>query len=571
VPTAAALVARHHERKRVRKLRMTALSALVVGALAGSALASASFAAAADPAEAGLPPVTAAAPAPAVQAAEAVAQVSWKACADADLHKAEAKCGTLSVPLDYSRPGGAQIQLALSRVEHTVPQAQYQGIMLVNPGGPGGSGVGLSILGGFVPNHAGAAYDWIGFDPRGVGASDPALTCQKHYFGPTRPEYVPTTAALEKSWLDRAKAYARACGVNGGELLAYLKTTDTVRDMDRIRASLGARQLNFYGFSYGTYLGQVYSTMFPDRVRRMVLDSNVDPTRVWYQANLDQDVAFERNEKLWWAWIASYDATYHLGSTEKAVEKAWYAEAARLRRSPAGGRIGPAEWNDIFLTAGYAQVTWPDQAALWADWVKTHKPAAMIAEYERVATPDDDNGYAIYDAVQCTDTAWPSRWSTWREDNWQVYQKARFETWGNAWFNAPCLNWPASSGRPVDVDGRKTAPILLVGETLDAATPFSGSLEVRKRFPMSRLIALPGGTSHAFSLFGNACLDDQIAAYLADGTLPPRKPGSGPDTTCDPLPAPVPGTLTAPVGAALKAATSDRYALLTRLLHSHRL
>jgi hypothetical protein len=126
-----------------------------------------------------------------------------------------------------------------------------------------------------------------------------------------------------------------------------------------------------------------------------------------------------------------------------------------------------------------------------------------------------------------------------------------FETWANAWYNAPCLYWPAKAGKPTKVDGRHVAGALLIGETLDAATPFTGSLEVRRRFPSSSLIASPGGTSHAVSLFGNACVDDQIADYLATGKLPPRKPGNGPDAICQPLPQPVPS-------AAAVAATSAK-------------
>jgi pimeloyl-ACP methyl ester carboxylesterase len=500
-------------------------------------------------------------------AAETAARIAWGPCESPTLQRRNAECGFVTVPLDYSRPNGAKAQIAVSRIKHKVPDAQYQGIMLVNPGGPGASGLVLSFLGEFVPNGAGEAYDWIGFDPRGVGSSTPALTCDPNYAAGPRPIYEPTTPAIEKAWLTKTKGYAQACGKSGGSaLLSNLRTTDTTRDMDRIRAALGEKKLNFYGFSYGTYLGQVYATMFPDRVRRMVLDSNVDPRKVWYQANLDQDVAFEVTETAWWAWLAKYDDVYHLGKTEKQVEARWYAERARLAKNPAGGVVGASEWSDIFLYAGYYQLTWLDLADLWATWDATHSdPQPLIDEYNGDAGVGDDNGYAMYLGVQCVDAGWPRDWSQWREDNWRTYKKAPFLTWGNAWFNAPCAFWPVKPSRPVDVDGRGVAPILLVGETLDAATPFEGSIEVRKRFPGSRLIGLPGGTSHAMSLFGNECLDNQIAAYLADGTLPARKPGKGADTTCAPLPVPD------PTAAALRtAAPSAERTLLDQVLHTGR-
>jgi pimeloyl-ACP methyl ester carboxylesterase len=481
--------------------------------------------------------------------------ITWVACGDPGLREAGAECGFLSVPLDYGKPHGSQIQLAVSRVKHTTPDSQYQGVMLVNPGGPGGSGLGLSTLGSAVPNGAGDAYDWIGFDPRGVGASKPALSCLPDYFSPNRPDYIPTTAALERTWLARSKSYATACGENNGALLKHMTTIDAAKDMDSIRAALGARQINYFGFSYGTYLAQVYSTLFPFRIRRMVLDSNVDPRNVWYEANLNQDVAFQRNIEIWFGWLATYDSVYHLGKTEKAVERTYYAAADKLRAHPAGGVVGPDEWNDIFLLAGYYQIVWLDLADALAGWVNDANAEPVVDWYNDVDAPGDDNGYAVYNAVQCTDVQWPRSWHQWRRDNWATYRKAPFETWGNAWFNAPCLYWPAKADKPVDVNGSQVASALLIDETLDAATPYEGSLEVRRRFPNSSLIAEPGGITHAGTLGGNACVDDQIADYLTSGRLPARKPGNRADTTCAPLPQPDPTASSAAGPAATKSAT----------------
>jgi pimeloyl-ACP methyl ester carboxylesterase len=476
------------------------------------------------------------------------ARITWAACTDPDLAKAGAQCGMLAVPLDYDHPNGTKIQLAVSRIRHTVPDAAYQGIMLVNPGGPGGSGLGLATLGASVPKGAGDAYDWIGFDPRGVGASVPSLSCDPSYFSGDRPDYVPRTAALEHTWLNRSKGYAAACG-KFGALLDHLTTVDAAKDLDRIRAALGRRQLNYYGFSYGTYLAQVYATLFPKRIRRMVLDSNVDPRRVFYQANLDQDVAFERNVKIWFGWVARFDSVYHLGTTEAAVEKLWYQEKDALARHPAGGVVGPDEWTDIFLFAGYAQFLWTDLGSAFAGWVHTRDPKPLIDEYVASDGPGDDNGFAVYNAVQCTDAPWPGLAQT-IHDNWEVYRRAPFETWGNAWYNAPCLSWPGRSHQPVRVDGSGVGGILLIDETLDAATPFQGSLEVRRRFPHASLLAEPGGTTHANSLAGNACVDDQVADYLATGKLAPRRHGDRADTFCAPLPQPDPTAARAAAPAA---------------------
>jgi pimeloyl-ACP methyl ester carboxylesterase len=506
---------------------------------------------------AGAAPAAPAAPT-ASAAASPAARIAWGKCSDPALKQLHAQCGFLKVPLNYRHPNGAKISLAVSRIKHTSPASQYQGIILTNPGGPGGSGLDLNAF--LVPvlqtegltNGKAAAddYDWIGFDPRGVGSSKPALSCQPDYFSYDRPNYIPTSAAIVHTWLHRSKAYATACGKKNGRLLAHMTTIDAARDMDSIRAALGQKQITYYGFSYGTYLGQVYSTLFPSHVRRLVMDSNVDPRRVWYAANLDQDLAFNRNINIWFAWLAKYHKVYHLGSTEKAVQKLFYREEAALLKHPAGGVIGPDEWVDAFLGAGYYEQTWLELGSAFAGFVHQGDWKTIKALYDGSDTPGDDNGFAVYNAVQCTDTQWPLSWAKWAKDNSAIYKKAPFETWGNAWFNAPCLYWPARAHQPLKIDGSHVASALLIDETLDAATPFSGSLEVRRLFQNAVLLAEPGGTTHADSLDGDLCVDNTIANYLALGQLPARLAGNRPDLLCKPLPVPVPTSASSAAHAA---------------------
>ena len=489
--------------------------------------------------------------------ASPTAGITWGPCSDPNLKQVHAQCGFLKVPLDYSDPGGAKISLAVSRIKHTSPASRYQGIILTNPGGPGGSGLNLNaflvsaLQQEKLANGAAAAgdYDWIGFDPRGVGSSVPALTCEPGYFSYDRPNYIPTSAAIVQTWLNRSSGYATACANKNGALLDHMTTIDTARDMNSIRAALGQKQITYYGFSYGTYLGQVYSTMFPSHVRRMILDSNVDPRRVWYQANLDQDLAFNRNIDIWFAWIAKYNKIYGLGSTEKAVQNLFYSEQARLLKHPAGGVIGPDEWVDTFLQAGYYEQTWLTLGSAFAGFVHKGDWKTIKSLYDNTDTPGNDNSFAVYNAVQCTDVQWPLSWAKWDADNTAVYRKAPFETWANAWFNAPCLYWPAPAHRPLRINGTHVKSALLIDETLDAATPFTGSLEVRSLYPNAVLLAEPGGTTHADSLSGDLCVDGTIASYLALGQLPERKPGGGPDATCKPLPVPVPTSATSATAA----------------------
>jgi pimeloyl-ACP methyl ester carboxylesterase len=502
-----------------------------------------------------------AAPATAMSSAarptSSAAGIAWGPCSDPSLKQVQAQCGFLKVPLDYNNPNGTKISLAVSRIEHTSPASKYHGVIVTNPGGPGGAGLNLNtflvqaLRQEKLKNGAAAAadYDWIGFDPRGVGSSVPALSCQPNYFGYDRPNYIPTSAAIVQTWLSRSLAYASACARNNGPLLEHMTTIDTARDMDSIRAALGQKQITYYGFSYGTYLGQVYSTMFPSHVRRMILDSNVDPRQAWYQGNLNQDLAFNRNIDIWFAWIAKYNKVYQLGATEKAVQNLFYSEEARLLKHPAGGVIGPDEWVDTFLQAGYYEQTWLTLGSAFAGFVHKGDWKTIEALYNNTDSPGNDNGFAVYNAVQCSDVQWPLSWTKWASDNSAAYKKAPFGTWANVWFNAPCLYWPAPAGRPLQINGNHVAGTLLIDETLDAATPFTGSLEVRRLYPNAVLLAEPGGTTHADSLSGDLCVDGTIANYLALGQLPERKPGGGPDATCKPLPVPVPTSASSAVVA----------------------
>ncbi len=467
--------------------------------------------------------------------------ISWSSCKSFALRQWGAECAKVAVPLDYGDPDGKMIKIAVSRVRHRSSAAKYQGAMLVNPGGPGASGLSMATIGAYFPNSIAAAYDWIGFDPRGIGRSKPVIRCQRDYFSFNRPDYYPRPKSVRKAWQARSEKYAQRCRKNG-PILEHVTTVDSARDMESIRRALGVDTINFYGFSYGTYLGQVYSTLYPQRVRRLVLDSNVNPKRVFYRANLDQDVSFQKVFELWFDWIARYDSTFGLGTTGAEVNRRFTAIQASLADKPAGGKIGPAEWIDVYQTAAYGTYTWIDLASLFSRFARTGKAKPLIREFKSGGDFGDDNSFAVYNAVQCTDAPWPTRWRRWAKDNWATYAKAPLETWANAWFNAPCLYWPAAAGPRFAVKGREAPPALLISGKLDAATPYQGSKTVRRLFPSSRLVAIKSEPSHATSLDGNPCVSNVLNDYLSSGKLPKRRNGSKADVTCKPLPLPQPGT-----------------------------
>ncbi|WAX76923.1 alpha/beta hydrolase [Streptomyces sp. KMM 9044] len=484
------------------------------------------------------------------------AKPAWKHCGTKDYPTLQ--CASVEVPLDHARPEGRRITLALSRVPHTAKE--YQGPLLVNPGGPGGSGLALAgFVAASLPKEVAAQYDVIGFDPRGVGASRPALDCRPGFFDPVRPNPVPSTPTVERANLERVKSFADACGKKYGDLLPYVNTTSTVRDMDVIRQALGAGEINYFGYSYGTYLGAVYAKLFPQRVRRLVLDSVVDPTEVWYEANLSQDHAFNDRHRALMAWIAEHDSTYRLGTDPEKIEARWYAMRAALAKEPAGGRVGAAELEDTFVPGGYYNGYWPYLAEAFAAYVNEGDFGPLVGTYESFGAVDaaGDNGYSVYTAVECRDVSWPRDWRQWRKDHWEAYEQAPFMTWNNAWYNAACAFWPTGSQRPVNIVNTKLPPALLFQATDDAATPYQGGVTVHHLLAGSSLVVEQDGGNHGITLSGNACLDKHLTAYLTDGTVP-RGRGEA-DAVCEPPPDPTPRTSKA-------ASTTSRGSTLHGLL-----
>ena len=470
--------------------------------------------------------------------------IGWHRCTNPELRKAKAQCGMLTVPLDHARPQGPTIRLAVSRVRHT--RKPFRGAVFTNPGGPGASGTFLASYGQYVPGKVAETYDWYGLDPRGVGASRPALTCDGSYFGWDRPNYVPRRPKVMSYWLRTTRSYAADCGdAAARRLLPHVRTTDNAADFDALRRAIGARKITFYGFSYGTYLAQVYAGLYPARVKALIMDGVVDPHRVFYGSNLDQDRAFQASIEEFFGWVGKHPRAYHLGTGKRAVARAYDHLRLRLLRHPAGGKVGPDELADALLLAAYYNGYYPVVAQAWSALAHHGRPGGIMGLYRALspAGKGADNGYAMYLATQCTDAPWPRRWSTWKQDMWRVHRQAPFYTWANAWYNAPCRTWPARAHARFDVSGAGLhAPVLLLSETHDPATPYSGALRVRRLFPSSALVAGVGGYSHAVSLSGVACTDNTIANLLRNGSLPERKPGNHADKRCPPLAPPDPTT-----------------------------
>jgi pimeloyl-ACP methyl ester carboxylesterase len=476
--------------------------------------------------------------------APASQRLNWQPCT---VSGASMQCASLAVPLDYRHPSGRKITLALSMVPATAPQRQRQGDLLVNPGGPGGAGryLAASVALSLDPKVA-SEYNIVGFDPRGVGASVPALHCDPSFFAGVRPDYIPANQAAEQTLLGRAQAYAAGCEHRFGWLLPHMTTQDSARDMDSIRAALGQRKISYLGYSYGTYLGQVYATLFGNRVRRMVLDSTVDPQGAWYADNISQDYAFESRIQAFFAWIAAHAATYGLGTTGARVQQAWYRARAELTAHPADGpsgpAIGPDEFDDTMLQGGYSNTLWPGLAAALAAYLHTGSPRGLLSEYKALGG-QNENEFAVYNAVECSDVNWPRNWAKWDADTRRVYRTAPFEAWDNAWFNAACAFWPVHGpAQPLAIKGAGLPPILMIQGSLDAATPYQGAQVAHKLLPSARMVVVTGGGNHGQSLSQppSLCVNNYLNNYLATGALPHR-PGLV-NATCPTLPNPSPNS-----------------------------
>ena len=429
-----------------------------------------------------------------------------------------AECAEVSVPLDPAEPGGEQISIAISRVRASGPPAEYRGALLVNPGGPGGSGLEYSVSkGAKLPERVRRSYDVIGFDPRGVGRSAP-LDCRElgGLFDHPSPEPVPAGARQEREHLDRLDRMAEDCLRHNPDA-EWMSTTNTARDMDRIRRALGEPKLNFLGVSYGSYLGATYANEFPGRVGRMVLDSVVGPDR-WHDFDVRQAHAMLRQREVLLGWIADHPEL-GLGRTHRQVRQAYDRARADLAAAPARGTFGPAEFdNRVYKTLSRTERWRPFAEALGA-YVRTGDASGLAPELPE-SDPESRNYEAALRTVKCADSTRPTRAEVIgdirelrRADRHPILTGLEATT---------CAFWPAPA-EPARFGHPTMPPVLLTQAEQDPTTPYDGAERMQAELPGSRMISAREAYSHGlFASQRIACVDDAAAAYLVDGELPER-------------------------------------------------
>jgi pimeloyl-ACP methyl ester carboxylesterase len=468
--------------------------------------------------------------------------IVWSKCTNS-LKDSGGECGFLEVPLDYSQPGGPKIKLAVSRIPHTVDSDDYQGVAVVNLTSPGSSGLAHPALSKWLPDSISGDYDWVGFDARGVGSSQPTLSCDPNFNAHERPSYLTTTPDQQAVWLKRVQDYSAACARTNSPLLTHVTSTDAAQDLDSLRKALGQGQLNYYGYWYGAYLGEVYSTMYPGRVRRMILDSSIDPTQVWYGLNLAQSAAGDQNFSAFSAWVATHDDVYHLGTTGAAVQQQYYSALAKLTEQPADG-LGPTDLTHA-LMMDFHTMHWADLAKAFSAYVTQGDAAPIKSLVDANYLPGNDNLAAMSLATECTDAPSPTSWDTWLRDTQKNYETAPFSSWANTWFVAGCQSWSVPARKPAVVDGSHSpATLMLLDSTLLPSTTYAGSLAVRKLFPKAVLVN-SGGAPGGSATDSSCSTGEAIVSYLHDGTLPPRLGGDSADQQCPANPLPDPASASA--------------------------
>ncbi len=428
------------------------------------------------------------------------------------------QCATVHVPMDYARPRGPKIVVTISKLPATRPDLR-RGVLLTNPGGPGAPGLGLPApLARQLPPAVLERYDLIGFDPRGVGHSTP-LTCRLTDLPADDLVYpFPGPGGSIDRNIAHARAVAGACARHGGPLMPHVTTANTARDMDRVRAALGERRISYLGWSYGTYLGAVYRQLFGDRVDRFVLDSAIDPGRIWYEQYRTMSAAADRRLDDLTAWIAARHDRYRLGDTPHAVRRRYLGLAARLDRRPVvatdGSLVTGAVLRAATFRALYDDGSFDSIATRWRD-PATVPPAPPTGPGD----PDvpADNGFAALYGVVCGDVAWPRDVRRYRHAV-RVDRLRRPATDGmpaNIW---PCAFWHrAPIEEPVRLTGGGPRNTLIVQNLRDPATPATGGMRAALGAGAVEVTVDAGG--HGV-LGDGSCADDHALRFLAGGALP---------------------------------------------------
>lgn len=471
----------------------------------------------ADPIEAEPPEV------PAELAAFYEQDLTWEACGG------RYECTRVTVPLDYADPERASIEIAVKR--RTADAEEPIGALFVNPGGPGASGIDLAESAAYMfSRDLMAAYDVVGFDPRGVGQSD-AVACISDAELDERRAAIYDTET-DEGWDDfvaAGEAFAAACAQNTGELLGYVDTESSARDLDILRHVLGQARLSYLGYSYGTQLGATYADLFPEHVGRLVLDGGVDPSLDSVELTRDQAEGFENAIRSYAQdCLAGPDCPLR-GEVDDALGQIQELfERVTDQPLPTG--------SDRDLTLGllisgvlvplYEDALWPVLSSALSAAMNDDDGAQFLMLADLAAERESDGSYSgnlqfAYPAIQCLD--YPVVQTT-REQ--MEAEAARLEklspTFGSAlaYGELGCLQWTQDATRePVERHAEGADPIVVIGTTGDPATPYQWSVALAEQLDSGVLLTYEGEGHGAYGR-SNSCIVDAVDGYLLRGEVP---------------------------------------------------
>ncbi|QGQ20404.1 alpha/beta fold hydrolase [Cellulomonas sp. JZ18] len=447
-------------------------------------------------------------------------ELEWAACG---AHQ----CAEATVPLDWSQPEGETITVALRRVPST--SGDPVGSLLLNPGGPGHSGIDyLPAFQQMVSAKVRAAYDLVAFDPRGVQASSP-VTCVEPAELDAMTAWVPdfsTDAGIAEA-VERNAEFGRACLERTGPLLGHVDTASAARDMDVLRAALGDDALSYLGYSYGTDLGATYAALFPERVGRLVLDGAMDPTLDSGEVAAGQAAGFENALRAYVADCQAASGCPLRGDVDDGMAQIG-ALFDRIRANPLRTQTD-RELTVSLAFAGvatplYAQQSWPALTqALTAAFAGDGSPLLQLADQYYGRQPDGtyvSNQNEAFTAILCLDDRAPAEPEAMRAEAAEIAAVAptvgQFFSYGGA----GCAQWPVPEVGALDSYAAEgAAPILVVGTTNDPATPYAWSQALAEQLSSAVLLTYEGEGHTAYGR-GSSCVQETVDAYLLTGAVP---------------------------------------------------
>ena len=448
-------------------------------------------------------------------------QVAWTPC------ETDFQCATIKVPLDYSQPDGASIGIAALKLP---TKGTSQGSLFINPGGPGGSGYEFVRDAGAThfSEKLRANFDIVGFDPRGVQRSAPVtcLTDPERDAGRAKIYNLDTDAGLAETLADN-KVIAAKCAEKTGPVLGQVDTVSSAKDLDILRAALNNTKLNYMGFSYGTFLGSTYASLFPDAVGRMVLDGAMDPSLSYEELTSGQAKAFEKALRAYVERCLQSGGCPLSGSVDdgiRQIQELIAAAEANPMRAKDGRLVSASTLVTGIIVPLYNDDNWPLLTQSLAAILKNDAtPFLRLADFNAEREPDgsySSNSTFAFTAINCLD--YPMRTDTagMRADEQQL--RADSPTFGKyfAYGGTNCLDWPHKNVRtPAPVEYTGSTDIVVIGTTGDPATPVEWASSLRKQLGQASLLTWQGEGHTAYGR-SNDCVGNAVDGYLVDGKTP---------------------------------------------------